>query len=187
MMTRCEENGFPCQNPDYAEFDNIAKMELLAPISANVLVNNSKYCMPIPVNDDFSVGDIGHKLFLKALSGQSGLYHLWIDHDDCDDHGTHTMLCVYVGKGPPDTRIDSHIKTKWPNAVKLYVTFTQMDNRLAKYYEQLFLDTYNFHLNKSENRGLHRLYSVWDNERYTFGTHLNEISGLSKMQNFEDW
>jgi hypothetical protein len=186
MMAKCEENDFPCQNPDYNDFDKTARTELCKPIDASVLVNMSEFCMQIPVEDMSVICDMDHKLFLKTLKGKSGLYHLWIDHDDCDDHGTHTMLCVYVGKGPPDTRIASHIKEKIPPGIQLYATFNEMNNRLAKYYEQLFLDCYNFHLNSAENTGSKKLYAVWDNERHFMGTHLNEVSGLSKIQSPDD-
>ena len=186
-MTSCEDNDFPCQNLNYNNFDEIAREELSRPIEANVLVNKSEFCMMIPIDDNWVVGDMDHKLFLRTLKEQSGLYHLWINYEDCGDHGTHTMICVYVGKGPPDTRIASHIKHKWPNGVHLYATFTQMDNRLAKYYEQLFLDCYSFLLNSAENSGSAILYAVWDNDRHDVGTHLNEASSLSKMESCDDW
>jgi len=187
MMMRCEENDFPCQNPSYEEFDRIAGEELSNPIDATSLVNMSKYCMKLPVDNEFVIGDMDYKLFLKVLNGQSGIYHLWIDHEHCDDHDTHTMLGVYVGKGPPDIRITSHIKDRWPDVVDLYATFTPMKNRLSKYYEQLFLDSYDFILNRVENTGTEKLYAVWDHERYRMGTHLNEVSNISKMKGFDDW
>lgn len=187
MMTNCDEHDFPCQNPDYDDFDKLARAELSQPIDANMLVNESGYCMMIPVDPSFVIGDLDHKLFLKALKNQSGLYHLWIDYESCDDHDTHTMLCAYVGKGLPDSRIADHIKSKWPNGVQLYATFSQMNNRLAKYYEQLFLDCYGFILNKNENSGSKTLYAVWDCERHNLGTHSNEVSSMSKIQSFNDW
>lgn len=187
MMMRCEENDFPCQNPCYEDFDKTVGEELSKPIDANSLVNLSIYCMKLPTDGDLVIGDLNHKLFLKAVNGQSGLYHLWIDHDHCDDHDTYTMLCVYVGKGPPDIRIASHIKDRWPHGIELYATFTPMENRLSKYYEQLFLDSYRFILNKAENSGTEKLYAVWDSERHFMGTHLNEVSNLSKLQSFDDW
>lgn len=187
MMTSCEDHDFPCQNPDYDDFDKIAREELSKPIEANVLVNKSEFCMMIPVDDNLVVGDLDHKLFLKTLRGRSGLYHLWVDYEACGDHDTHTMVCAYVGKGPPETRIASHIKKKWRNDAQLFATFTLMDNRMAKYYEQLFLDCYGFILNQAENSGSKTLYAVWDNERYLMGTHLNEVTSMSKIQSFEDW
>lgn len=143
--------------------------------------------MMLPTDSAFDIGDLTHKLYLKPLKGSSGLYHLWENHESCSDHDTYTMLCAYVGKGPPNSRIASHIKEKWRSGVDLYATFTAIDNRLAKYYEQLFLDTYNFELNSAENSGVDKLYAVWDSERYELGTHANEASSLSKMQGFDDW
>lgn len=185
-MTKCIDQEFPCRNLDYDEFDKIVNSELINPICAHELVNESEFCMAIPVDEEFIIGDLNHKLYLKTLSGQSGLYHLWVDYENCDDHDAHTMSGVYVGKGPPDIRIASHIKSKWTNGVLLYATFTEMNNRLSKYYEQLFLDSYNFILNKAENTGRKKLYAVWDRERHDLGTHANEVSSLSKIQGFDD-
>ena len=185
-MTKCVDQDFPCQNPDYDAFDQRARAELAKPISASELVNKSLFCTEVPVNEDLLIGDIDHKLYLKGLQGQTGLYHLWIDYDDCDDHGTYTVLCVYVGKGLADIRIANHIKTKWPKSAQLYITFTSMENRLSKYYEQLFLDLYAFELNKNENPGTKYLYGIWDQERHHMGTQLNEVSSLSKIQSLDD-
>ena len=76
---------------------------------------------------------------------------------------------------------------KWPKNAQLYVTFTSMENRLFKYYEQLFLDVYVFELNNIENSGAEHLFAVWDEERHHLETHLNEVSNLSKIQSFDDW
>jgi hypothetical protein len=186
-MSSCEDQGFPCQSLDYVDFDKIAREELTKPIEARSLVSNSEFCMQIPVDDALIIGDLDHRLFLKTLRGKSGLYQLWVDYQSCDDHDTSTMLCVYVGKGPPEKRVTSHIKEKWHKDVQLFATFSSMSNRLAKYYEQLFLDCYHFDLNFAENAGTEKLYAVWDHERFIIGTHSNEVAGLSKMQGFEDW
>jgi len=186
-MSSCEDQGFPCQNLDYSAFDKIARAELSDPIDADELVNASKYCMRIPVDPNLTIGDLDHKLFLKVLRDKIGLYQLWVDYQTCDDHGSNTMLCVYVGKGPPEIRVSSHIGKKWASDVDLFATFTPMSNRLAKYYEQLFLDTYAFDLNSLENSGTEKLYAIWNEERYTLGTHLHEISNISKMQSPHDW
>lgn len=186
-MTKCIEQNFPCQNLDYDAFDQIARAELAQPISVFDLVNESAYCTELPADGDLIIGDMTHKLYLAVLKGQVGLYHLWVDYDACDDHGTYTMLCVYVGKGFAEVRIDSHIRAKWPKGAQLYVTFTKMENRLSKYYEQLFLDTYAFELNHIENPGKDHLFAVWDEERHHMGTQLNEVSRLSKVRSFEDF
>ncbi|WP_193172109.1 hypothetical protein [Nisaea nitritireducens] len=186
-MPNCIDHDFPCQFIDYSSFDKIANMELKHPVLASEIVNSSWYCMHIPTNEHFQIGDLLPSKFLRPMRGKSGLYHLWKEYENCDDHKCHTMECQYVGKGPPDTRVSAHIKNKWNKEEMLYVTFNEFDNRLAKYYEQLFLDTYKFELNNNENNGAEVLYAVWDEERVIVGTHLSEISSYSTMQGPEDW
>jgi len=132
------------------------------------------------------VGDLTHRDFLKGLSGKSGIYQLWIDYEKCTDHDTYTMLCVYVGKGLAEVRINSHIKNKWPQGANLYVTFYECSNRIAKYLEQLFLDTYGFYLNSNENPGSNHLFAVWDNERHLLGTELLAVSARIRLDWLDD-
>lgn len=186
-MSKCEDNDFPCQNPDYRSFDKKVCAELAAPICANVIVNESLYCNSVPAEKFFQIGDLDHNLFLKPIRQKMGVYHLWGAYDFCDDHDTYTMICRYVGKGHPDTRVPDHIKNKWKKGEMLFVTFHECVNRLAKYYEQLFLDIYRFDLNERENSGTETLYAVWDSQRFSVGTHLNEISSLSKIKSTDDW
>ena len=188
MYYKCEQNEFPCQDPDYSTFDAVAIRELQNPVSCSDLINQSPYCTHLPIDNDFVIGDLNHKLYLKGLNRKSGLYHLWSHFDECDDHGTYSMLCVYVGKGFAEGRIDSHIKNKWPSPnLEMYVSFTEMPNRLSKYYEQLFLDKYNFLLNISENSGSENLYAVWDEERFVIGTEALNVSSLSKVTSPDDF
>jgi hypothetical protein len=56
--------------------------------------------------------------------------------------------------------------------------FYECENRLAKYLEQLFLDTYKFHLNKAENCGEKNLYAVWDDDRHHHGTNIHEVANI---------
>ena len=84
-MTKCIEQDFPCQNQEYDAFDQIALLELSQPISAHELVNESAFCAELPVDDELRIGNITYKLYLKFLRGQTGLYHLWVDYDACDD------------------------------------------------------------------------------------------------------
>lgn len=186
MTTKCIDQDFLCQAPEYEEFDRVARAELHAPMSAAEIINESLFCTELPIDPELIMGDVDYKMYLKGIKGESGLYHLWIDHDECDDHRTNTMLCVYVGKGLADKRIPIHIKEKWPDGIRMYATFTKIENRLSKYYEQLFLDTYDFHLNSYENEGDKQLFAVWDEEVHAIGTHLNEVSALSKIQSLED-
>ena len=186
-MSDCIDQDFPCQNPEYDEFDRITKDEIKNAISLNSFINQSEYCNYVLTNDLEKIGDMSTSLFLKPLHNKFGVYHLWEDYEHCDTHNTYTMRCLYVGKGPPTTRVPTHIKTKWPHNKTLYVTFQSCKNRLAKYYEQLFLDIFHFNFNVSENKGKKILYAVWDEDRYLIGTHLNEISSHSKMKSPDDW
>lgn len=177
-MSKCLDQDFPCQDPDYLDFDQIASVELRSPPTVHEIINESAFCTSLPVDEAVQLGDLTYKDFLRGLKGRTGIYHLWLDYDECDDHGMHTMLCVYVGKGLAEARITSHIKTTWPRSQQLYVSFFECSNRLAKYLEQLFLDTYEFHLNKIENRGEKHLFGVWDYERHLLGTELHAVCGL---------
>lgn len=187
MFYKCEQNDFPCQDPDYSRFDNVAMQELRDTISCFDLISHSQYCTRLPIRSDFVIGDMDHKLYLKELRKKTGLYHLWTHFEHCDDHGTHSMLCVYVGKGVAEVRIDSHVRNKWPSTeLEMYVSFTEMPNRLAKYYEQLFLDKYNFLLNVSENTGSEKLYAVWDEDRFMTGTEALNVSNRSEVTSLDD-
>lgn len=187
-MSSCYDGSFLCQNLLYLDFDNIAAKELLNSPSAEEIINQSRYCTKIPINEENIIGNFNHNIYLKGLQGKTGLYHLWIDHENCTDHGTFTMLCVYVGKGFAKDRINSHIKRKWPNPneVSLYASFYECSNRISKYLEQLFLDKYKFILNEYENPGTEELYAVWDEERHFLGTEANQVSNLSTIRSMED-
>lgn len=187
-MSSCYDGSFLCQDPLYPDFDDIAAKELINAPSAHEIINQSTYCTRLPINEEDIIVNLTHKMYLKGLNGKTGLYHLWIDHENCTDHETFTMLCVYVGKGFAEGRINSHIKNKWPNPddVSLYASFFECSNRISKYLEQLFLDKYKFILNEYENPGTEKLYAVWDEARHFLGTEANEVSNLSTIRSMED-
>ena len=175
---KCELQQFPCVDVSYSNFDDICKREIRGSINGDLIVNHSTFCTEVPINEAFIIEHLETSDYLKSLRGKLGIYHLWVDYDNCEDHNKYTMLCVYVGKGMAEQRILCHIKDKWPKSTSLYVSFHECENRIAKYLEQLFLDTYSFHLNKAENRGLNYLYAVWDDERHLFGTEINNVSNI---------
>jgi hypothetical protein len=185
-MSSCYDGSFPCQNPAYANFDKIASKELLNPPSAYEIVSKSKFCTLVTLDEAFQLGDLTHKDYLKGLRGKTGIYQLWINYENCTDHDTYTMHCVYVGKGFAEVRVNSHIKDMWPKMEELYVTFYECTNRMAKYLEQLFLDKYSFYLNNNENSGTSYLFAVWDNERHLLGTELHKVSNLSNIKSLDD-
>lgn len=178
MQPKCQLHDFPCIDVDYSPFDRICNQELKTKVDANSIVNKSEFCTLIPIDDDLKLDHLETSDYLKILRGKIGVYHLWIDVDECDDHKMNTMLGVYVGKGFAEHRINNHLNDKVEKADFLYVSFYECENRLAKYIEQLFLDTYKFHLNKAENRGKEHLYAVWDKDRYMHGTELHNIADI---------
>jgi len=109
-VQKCIDQDFPCQNPDYSDFDRTAKLELRNPLPASGIVNQSWYCNPVPTDEIFQIGDLKSSKFLRPMRGKIGIYHLWREYEHCDDHKTHTMQCEYVGKGPPNIRVAEHIK-----------------------------------------------------------------------------
>ncbi|RLP54983.1 MAG: hypothetical protein D6160_07020 [Ketobacter sp.] len=70
--------------------------------------------------------------------------------------------------------------------LRLYVTFYECSNRISKHLEQLFLDTYDFYLNKNENNGSKTLFAVWDEERHHLGTEMHEVSSRSNIHGIDD-
>ncbi|WP_296280503.1 hypothetical protein [Pseudoxanthomonas sp.] len=180
-MPKCEDQDFYCQNPDYTLFDKVASAELINPPTVDEIVNKSKFGTLVPLVPEFRLEDLTHNDFVRGLHDKNGIYHLWVDFDECDDHDTHTLRCVYVGKGFAEERVKEHIKHKFAGSDHLYVGFYECSNRISKYLEQLFLDLYACDLNAIENPGIHTLYAVWSYERYTRGTDAHEISGRSKL------
>lgn len=165
--------------------------ELALPISVHEIINDSLYCRSIPLDllDPSDPHELDKSELLSGLNGKSGVYHLWVQLDHCTDHDIYSYICVYVGKGMAKNRILSHIKEKWPEKEMLYISFFECENRIAKYVEQLFLDTYEFHLNKSECTGTGHLYARWDEFRTVHGTELERDAELSykKDPTFRDW
>lgn len=187
-MYQCEDHGVPCLENDYHRFDNICRSELSISISVNEIINESKYCQSIAI--DFTDESKDEEYLdlhdhLAGLKGKFGLYQLWIMIGECQDHEMNSFLCVYTGKGHVKGRLLSHIKTKWPQEEMLYITFYECKNRIAKYLEQLFLDTYDFYLNSEENSGTGELFARWNEERTLLGTEMHsmaEIFGKKYMQ-----
>lgn len=156
-------------------FDSVLQKELRKRITVHDIFNSS-YCVMVPIENIDENNDLTAHETLVDLKGKMGVYGLWIHYTDCYDHDMHRMTCLYIGKGWALGRIKNHISDKWPKKELLYVTFYECENRIAKYIEQLFLDNYSFPLNTDENRGEGLLETIWDDERYTIGTNLHEIS-----------
>lgn len=165
-----------CNKINKLLFSNTLSKELNLNISIDTILNESQ-CVFFYLDLTKEMGDsiLDEKDILEPFKNRMGLYHLWIDEKECDKD-EYMMLCVYVGKGWAYDRIRNHLKNKWDNIsdVKLYVTFYECENRIAKYLEQLFLDIYDFHFNKEENKGTEYLRTCWDDYRHDVGTEVYE-------------
>jgi len=172
-MSECASPTEPCSLlQEYTKFDQTLVRELSLPLTAHKIVNLSDFCVAILL-DMQEVDLLETDDYLLSLKGKVGLYHLWVDAEEsCPVHNLHKMICVYVGKGLACTRIKEHIRKKWPESETIYITFFECENRIAKYLEQLFLDTYNFYLNVYENTGIGYLYGLWDDHRHDNGTEI---------------
>jgi hypothetical protein len=178
-LYQCVQQGVPCHINEYGIFDAAAKLELVNPATVDQIINRSAFCTAVPldlIRDDVEGNLLTLNDHLSGLSRKVGIYHLWIEIGQCDDHSIHSLLCVYVGKGIAQNRVMSHIKDKWPEETLLRVTFFECSNRLAKYYEQLFLDSYKFFLNNSENTGTSPLYARWEESRLVLGTEVQQMA-----------
>jgi hypothetical protein len=173
QMHQCDVYEVPCLENDYEKFDSRCREELALDVTAEQIINNSDFCTFIALDIIAASGpddSLSLNEQLSGLHGKFGLYHLWIDAGHCQDHDKYAVLCVYVGKGHVKNRILSHVKRRWPEQQLLRISFFDCENRVAKYLEQLFLDTYSFHLNSEENAGQGTLFGRWDETRYEMGT-----------------
>lgn len=129
------------------EFDETAAQEMRLPVRLHTLSrqNIGWYC-------DRTVTD--HHLDTWNLGGRSGLYLLWHKNDYCVAHQLFHMKALYAGKGRIDARFRDHWSKKaTQEELLIYFTFMELENRVAKYVEQLILDIYDLPFNRSENRG----------------------------------
>ncbi len=94
------------------------------------------------------------------------MYILWHKDDYCPSHEMFHMKALYVGKGNQATRLRAHWKTRnFSEEMLVYFSFYPTTNRIAKYIEQLLLDTYQVPHNAAENVGTARLcayFSQWE-------------------------
>ena len=140
----------------YPEFDQVTQKELTNSLSLVEICNQEIgwYSDKTLCDDDINSW---------VTHDQFGLYFLWHKSDYCEIHDKFNMRALYIGKGNIKARITSHMKNKnTANEMLVYFSYIELENRLAKYYEQLFLDTYDFPYNKSENSGQQKLCIHWN-------------------------
>ena len=183
MSCTCPQ-GFPMHA--YSKFDSVCADELSTPISADKIINQSKFCANIPkgylLND---VEDwVTEDAILLPINNKCGVYHLWYPEVMwCLEHNIWRLECAYVGKGQGQLRAKDHLKKKYPETAHFQMSFYACENRIAKYLEQLFLDTYKFELNSAENdKTQGPLYAYWSEARCKYGTETARLADFEAMQ-----
>jgi len=152
-MTNCFEGICSCNcNDEVPDFDLIIKAETNFNVTLRDLSRqNIGWFIDRNTDDD-------HMIVEWKINDTEGLYFLWWKEGYCPDHDLFHMTCKYVGKGKILKRIISHWQEKdFSEEVLVYFTYLPLENRAAKYVEQLIMDIYDIPLNKSENRGKHKL------------------------------
>lgn len=183
----------PCTCPhrqpifSHPEFDSVCAEELIKPIKVNDIINRSAYCTNIPKGflqndpeDTITIDEI-----LRPISNTHGVYHLWhTPGERCPLHQVWAVEGAYVGKGLGSNRAKVHIRDKYPDNSQILISFYQCSNRIAKYLEQLFLDTYCFDLNGAENnKNGPPLYACWSDSRYEYGTETARLADYFARRN----
>ena len=140
----------------YDAFNQVAASELRTPIRLEDICRENIGWYTDRSIDDSYLADWG-------LKGLSGLYFLWHKDEYCAEHERFHMRALYVGKGSIPRRLQKHWAEKpTEEQMLVYFTYAVLPNRMAKYVEQLILDTYNLPFNKSENRGKLTLCAYFD-------------------------
>jgi hypothetical protein len=171
----CFDYQVQCRDTDYDRFERVCVRELAEPVEVDAVINTSTYCARLHIEDilsDKAQGLPGLGAYLPNATDETiGIYHLWAEADHCTTHATYLMECLYVGKGFSRNRIKDHMKNKsFDRSRPIFVTYYACENRIAKYLEQLFLDTYHFPFNTMENSGNGTLYARWNEDRFLLGT-----------------
>jgi hypothetical protein len=173
------DSGCKCPRGGYSAFDSLCAAELRLPITAADIINKSQFCISFQLDqfDRWVRETLTLRDYLYGLRNRMGVYHIWYEDEFCWEHHLYSMEAMYVGKGIALSRVSDHAERKdlRPDE-RIGVSFFECENRVAKYLEQLFLDTYDFEMNKNECRGTETLYACWDEDRRINGTELHNIS-----------
>jgi hypothetical protein len=145
-----------------AEFDTILARETAFGITMHDIAHSNMgwFCG----RDDPTFGD-------WSIHRNSGIYMLWEKDDYCPIHDLYHCRALYVGKGAVEQRIKSHSESKRPLEDSItYFTYMALENRKAKYVEQLILDLYDIPMNSAENLGSLRLCAYITQSEADFGS-----------------
>lgn len=144
----------------YCVFNEICEKELKVAWRAENFANRDLYFYRVDTDAKWESTDGEISLFeppsaqLGKLKDKFGIYHIWFDHGPTSAQEDHILQAVYVGKGHLDIRLRKHVAKYLKDLGVVFITVQECENRVAKYLEQLFLDTFNFPLNIAENTGV---------------------------------
>lgn len=156
----CECND---TSPEYQQFGETLRNELRIDINLHMLCHSNigwflDKSQTSPQFDEWN------------LQKESGVYLLWHKDDYCVEHRNFHMRCMYVGKGSIGRRFISHYWGKdFSEEMIVYWSYFPTVNRVAKYLEQLLLDTFKFPLNRAENLGIGCLCAYFSQSEADFG------------------
>jgi hypothetical protein len=156
---------------NYRFFDKICEKELKGVWRAEAFANRDLYFYRVDMDakwesteDEISLSE-APSVQLGKLKNKFGVYHIWVDHGATSTGKDHILQGVYVGKGHLDIRLKQHVVKYLKELGTVFITVHECENRIAKYLEQLFLDTFEFPLNSAENTGSEGLFytrSKWE-------------------------
>lgn len=155
-----------CGKPslEHEQFDQILRSELRLDITLRNLCHSN-------IGWFLDKSQAEHYLYDWPLRGRSGVYLLWHRDGYCDKHQTFHMRCMYAGKGSVAQRFICHYLEKdFSEEMIVYWSYFPSKNRVAKYLEQLLLDTFNLPLNRAENSGEGRLCAHYSQVEVDFGS-----------------
>ncbi|WP_146095854.1 hypothetical protein [Xanthomonas arboricola] len=144
---------------NYSVFNKTCREELKGKWCAENFANRDLYFYRIDMDAKWESTEHEIALFenpsvqLGELKDKFGVYHIWFDHDATSIGEDHILQAVYVGKGHLDIRLKEQVSKHLKELGTVLITIKECKNRMAKYLEQLFLDTFDFPLNSAENTG----------------------------------
>lgn len=166
---------------NYEKFNETCRRELARARTVESLIKSDGYFFRIDVAAEWCDLDRSDPLHasisqrLKFLDGKFGIYHLWHPRGLGIDRKEGILQALYVGKGHLRIRTDVHLTKHLNDFGTLFISFYECENRIAKYLEQLFLDTFQFPRNSAETSETGDcLYTKIDRKTFETGSNASE-------------
>ena len=118
---------------------------------------------------------------INAIPNDSlGIYIIWQDTKLLIGKNV-LMKAVYIGQGNVKARLNTHHSKKRLSSQfgSYFISFYEINLRLALYFEKAFLENYFFELNTEHMYGEEELYALFDEEIVNYGN-LKFIENVTK-------